>query len=147
MASNREEITVRAMFMKDLNEALNHTIATFWVADITYIWNSWWDIAMELCLKFWFTFNDFKVVLIIWWWFVNAAAIKNWVEVKRFNYQYEKYRLIDAINKTVPLLYNYCVEQNEITITKSTNRSWVKSVDKTKSKWNVLTDSEATNNN
>jgi hypothetical protein len=41
-------------------------------------------------------------------------AFDNEIEIKRFNFQYEKLTMLDGINKTVVPLYSYCKE-NDLT--------------------------------
>ena len=115
------------MFIKELNDALKLIKEIFNVEEVNVVTDSEGDAALDLALKIGFDVKDHYVLMIIGWGFVKSIAFKWELEVKRFNFQYEKLTMLEAINKTATPLYSYCIENVAIEPKPRTSGSGVKS--------------------
>ena len=113
MSSKREAITQRAMFMKELNEALKLIKQIFKIENVDVVTDTAWDIALDLAIKIGFNLKWHYVLVIIGGWFIKAVAFLEWVEVKRFNKQFEKLSMIDGVNHTCAPLFTYLIEYDK----------------------------------
>jgi hypothetical protein len=152
MLSNRAAITQRAMFMRELNDALKTIKTSFGIENLDVVTDTDGDVALELAIKIGFMFKWFYILVIIGGGFVKSVAFLEGTEVKRFNFQYEKLTMMDGINKTVQPLYSYCIDNdgtkskpsasltgqkaNKTTTTTTEDSDWSTSV-----KGKILTDS------
>jgi len=112
MLSNRAAIAQRAMFMRELNDALKTIKTSFGMENLDVVTDTDGDVALELAIKIGFMFKRFYILVIIGGGFVKSVAFLEGVEVKRFNFQYEKLTMMDGINKTVQPLYSYCISND-----------------------------------